>query len=90
MVAEQVNVALGAAAEALLDTVRAGVAEARELRDTELPANCAGVKRLKWLDSRRLRIGPTGLARACDATRSQSPSAASSGPIFFIPEGKTV
>ena len=38
MVAEQVNVALGAAAEALLDTVRAGVAEARELRDTELPA----------------------------------------------------
>ncbi len=38
MVAVQVNVALGAAAEALLDVVRAGAAEARELQHAELPS----------------------------------------------------
>ncbi|MFO0003914.1 MAG: hypothetical protein ACK559_22565, partial [bacterium] len=38
MVAMQVDVALAAAAEALLNAVRAGVAEARELRHAELPA----------------------------------------------------
>jgi hypothetical protein len=38
VVAVQVNVALGAVAEALLDAVRAGAAKARELRHAELPA----------------------------------------------------
>jgi hypothetical protein len=88
-VAVEVDVAFGAASETLLHTARVGTTEARELRDAELPAEPGHElhlgKAVERAERRRLRIGPTGRARACDATKSQSPSAASSGSSLHLP-----
>ncbi len=74
---------LAASSKALLHANRVGIAETRDLRDAELPAELGNERH--WGEAVEIRVRETEIedcsgsrARACDATKSQSPIASSS------------